>query len=117
MKLTETFLVKTYHGLTECKGKRINSNYAVIRPSFPKGINGTKIERRYNIIHIASGEKISTTDYKTPEEAIENFEKDLQFGRNRLEKKGKTFEELIEERTKNFNELLEQEKFWKFEEK
>lgn len=107
MKLDETFLTRTKKGLVECKGKRIDSDYAIIQPWFSKD-EYQKYKKIYYIINISSGLKISSQDYKTIKAAVENFETDLDFVLRRMKERGIDFDETIEKAEKEFNELLKQ---------
>lgn len=69
------------------------------------------IKKRYYVIHINSGLKVSF-EYSTIKEAIENFEEDLKFGLNGLKEKGTTFEQAVENGERRFNELLNSGMFW-----
>lgn len=113
MKLNEKFYTRTVYGLAECDGKRIDSDYAVIRPWFAKDKYNNKYDKRYYVIHISSGLKVSSRDYTTAKAAIENLEEDIKFGKERLAERNTTFEFMIEKGIEDFNRLLNEEKFYK----
>lgn len=111
MKLNEQFLTRTIHGLAECDGKRIDSDYAVIRPWFARDKH-EKYDKRYYVIHISSGLKVSSRDYTTAKSAIENLEEDIKFVKERLAERNVTFEFVAEKGTEDFNRLLDEGKFY-----
>ena len=114
MKLNEQFLTRTIYGLAECDGKRIDSDYAVIRPWFAKSDYEPYV-KRYYVIHIASGLKVSSQDYTKAKSAVENLEKDIEIGKERLAERNLTFEDVVEKVIEDFNRCLEQGKFYRKE--
>lgn len=116
MKLNEKFYTRTIHGLAECDGKRIDSDYAVIRPWFAKD-EYKKYDKRYYVIHISSGLKVSSRDYTTAKAAIENLEEDIKFGKERLAERNIIFEDTVEKGIEDFNRWLNEGKFYKEKEK
>ena len=110
MKLNEKFLTRTIHGLAECDGKRIDSEYAVIRPWFARD-KYYKYDKIYYVIHITSGLKVSSRDYATAKSAIENLEEDIKVVKERLVERNVTFESMVEKGIEDFNRLLNEESF------
>ena len=47
MRLNEKYYTRTIYGLAECDGKRINDDYAVIRPWFTENKGEIKKRNRY----------------------------------------------------------------------
>ena len=113
MKLNEKFYTRTVYGLAECDGKRIDSDYAVIRPWFAKDKYSNKYDKRYYVIHISSGLKVSSRDYATAKAAIENLEEDIKFGKERLVERNITFEDAVEKGIEDFNRWLNEGKFYR----
>lgn len=114
MKLNERFLTRTVYGLAECDGKRIDSDYAVIRPWFARD-KYNKYDKRYYVIHISSGLKVSSQDYATIKAAIENLEKDIEIGKERLKERNVTFEKAVKKGNEEFDKLLQAGKFYEEE--
>ena len=113
MKLNEKFYTRTKDGLTKCDGKRIDSDYAVIRPWFAKDKYSNKYDKRYYVIHISSGLKVSSRDYTTAKSAIENLEEDIKIGKERLAERNVTFESMVEKGIEDFNRWLNEGKFYR----
>lgn len=114
MKLNEKFYTRTIYGLTECDGKRINKDYAVIRPWFSS--DGVKYKlstkNRYYVIHIKSGLGITKTSYTTIKGAVENFESDLKFALDKIKAAGKDFDVQIKIAIEQFDKMMESGKFY-----
>lgn len=111
MKLNEKFYARIIYGLAECDGKRINSDYAVVRGWFIPNKKGIDKRNRYYVIHIKSGLAITATNYNTIKEAIDNFETDLEYALNKIKEHGKDFDEYIQIAIDEFNNLMEKEVF------
>lgn len=112
MKLNKKFYTRTVYGLAECDGKRIDSEYAVIRPWFARDKH-EKYDKRYYVIHISSGLKVSSRDYTTAKSAIENLEEDIKIGKERLAERNVTFESMVEKGIEDFNRWLNEGKFYR----
>lgn len=117
MRLTETFYTRTKYGLTKCPGKRINEDYAVVKPWFSQdGIKGKlSTKNRYYVIHIKSGLGITNTSYSTIKSAIDNFESDLEYALDKIKEKGKDFNVVIEAAIKEFNNKIKNKEFYRKE--
>ena len=117
MKLTETFYTRTKYGLTKCQGKRINEDYAVIKPWFSQDGIKEKLatKNRYYVIHIKSGLGITKTSYSTIKAAIDNFESDLEYALNNIKERGKNFDTMIEVAIKEFDKMIKNKEFYKKE--
>lgn len=118
MRLNEKFYTRTIYGLTECDGKRINKDYAVIRPWFSS--DGAKYKlstkNRYYVIHIKSGLGITKTSYATIKGAVDNFESDLNYALDKIKADGKDFDAQIKIAIDQFDKIMESGKFYKKEE-
>ena len=88
MILNEKFYTRTINGLALCDGKRINEDYAVIRPWFKKNSYNPYVIRRYYVIHIKSGLAV-TKDYYSAKDAVNNLEKDLEAVKKKIKELGK----------------------------
>lgn len=117
MKLTETFYTRTRYGLTKCPGKRINEDYAVVKPWFSQdGIKGKlATKNRYYVIHIKSGLGITNTSYSTIKAAIDNFESDLEYALDKIKEKGKDFDTMIQVAIKEFDKMIKNKEFYRKE--
>lgn len=102
MKLNETFLSQTIYGLMECKGKRLDNDYAIIRAWWNK-----ENEYKYYVIHIQSG--LAINGYYTMASAIDYYKEDLENGIKKLESEGKSLEDMIQKGIERFNRLKEQD--------
>ena len=118
MRLNEKYYTRTIHGLAECDGKRINDDYAVIRPWFSS--DGVKYKlstkNRYYVIHIKSGLGITKTSYTTIKGAVDNFESDLNYALDKIKAAGKDFDAQIKIAIEQFDKIMESGKFYKKEE-
>lgn len=113
MRLNEKYYTRTIHGLAECDGKRINDDYAVIRPWFTENKGEIKKRNRYYVIHVKSGLAIYQGYYGTIKDAVNNFESDLNETKERI---GDVFDTQLQEATLRFNKMMERKEFYKPEE-
>ena len=113
MRLNEKYYTRTIHGLAECDGKRINDDYAVIRPWFTENKGEIKKRNRYYVIHIKSGLAIYRGYYNTIKDAVNNFESDLNEAKERI---GNVFDAQLQEAILQFNKMMERKEFYKPEE-
>ena len=116
MILNEKFYTRTINGLALCDGKRINEDYAVIRPWFKKNSYNPYVIRRYYVIHIKSGLAV-TKDYYSAKDAGNDLEKDLEAEKKKIKELGKDFNEQLEIGIKLFNEAMEEELFYEEKDK
>ena len=113
MRLNEKYYTRTIYGLAECDGKRINDDYAVIRPWFTEVKGQVAKRNRYYVIHIKSGLAIYRGYYNTIKDAVNNFESDLNEAKERI---GNVFDAQLQEATLRFNKMMERKEFYKPEE-
>ena len=113
MRLNEKYYTRTIHGLAECDGKRINDDYAVIRPWFTENKGEIKKRNRYYVIHIKSGLAIYIGYYNTIKDAVNNFESDLNRAKEGI---GNVFDAQLQEAALRFNKMMERKEFYKPEE-
>lgn len=110
MRLNEKYYTRTIHGLAECDGKRINDDYAVIRPWFTEVKGQVAKRNRYYVIHIKSGLAIYRGYYNTIKDAVNNFESDLNEAKERI---GNVFDAQLQEAALRFNKMMERKEFYK----
>ena len=113
MRLNEKYYIRTIYGLAECDGKRINDDYAVIRPWFTEVKGQVAKRNRYYVIHIKSGLAIYRGYYNTIKDAVNNFESDLNEAKERI---GNVFDAQLQEAILQFNKMMERKEFYKAEE-
>lgn len=113
MRLNEKYYTRTIHGLAECDGKRINDDYAVIRPWFTEVKGQVAKRNRYYVIHIKSGLAIYRGYYNTIKDAVNNFESDLNETKEGI---GNVFDAQLQESVLRFNKMMERKEFYKPEE-
>lgn len=113
MRLNEKYYTRTIYGLAECDGKRINDDYAVIRPWFTEVKGQVAKRNRYYVIHIKSGLAIYRGYYNTIKDAVNNFESDLNEAKERI---GNVFDAQLQEAILQFNKMMERKEFYKAEE-
>ena len=113
MRLNEKYYTRTIHGLAECDGKRINDDYAVIRPWFTEVKGQVAKRNRYYVIHIKSGLAIYRGYYNTIKDAVNNFKSDLNEAKERI---GNVFDAQLQEAILRFNKMMERKEFYKPEE-
>ena len=113
MRLNEKYYTRTIYGLAECDGKRINDDYAVIRPWFTEVKGQVAKRNRYYVIHIKSGLAIYRGYYNTIKDAVNNFESDLNEAKERI---GNVFDAQLQEAILQFNKMMERKEFYKPEE-
>lgn len=113
MRLNEKYYTRTIHGLAECDGKRINDDYAVIRPWFTEVKGQVAKRNRYYVIHIKSGLAIYRGYYNTIKDAVNNFKSDLNEAKERI---GNVFDAQLQEAILQFNKMMERKEFYKAEE-
>ena len=113
MRLNEKYYTRTIHGLAECDGKRINDDYAVIRPWLTEVKGQVAKRNRYYVIHIKSGLAIYRGYYNTIKDAVNNFESDLNETKERI---GNVFDAQLQEAALRFNKMMERKEFYKPEE-
>ena len=104
MRLNEKYYTRTIYGLAECDGKRINDDYAVIRPWFTEVKGQVAKRNRYYVIHIKSGLAIIKGYYNTIKDAVNNFESDLNEAKERI---GNVFDAQLQEAILQFNKMME----------
>ena len=110
MRLNEKYYTRTIHGLAECDGKRINDDYAVIRPWFTEVKGQVAKRNRYYVIHIKSGLAIYRGYYNTIKDAVNNFKSDLNEAKERI---GNVFDAQLQEAILQFNKMMERKEFYK----
>ena len=113
MRLNEKYYTRTIYGLAECDGKRINDDYAVIRPWFTEVKGQVAKRNRYYVIHIKSGLAIYRGYYNTIKDAVNNFESDLNEAKERI---GNVFDAQLQEAILQFNKMMKRKEFYKAEE-
>lgn len=113
MRLNEKYYTRTIYGLAECDGKRINDDYAVIRPWFTEVKGQVAKRNRYYVIHIKSGLAIIKGYYNTIKDTVNNFESDLNEAKERI---GNVFDAQLQEAILQFNKMMERKEFYKAEE-
>ena len=113
MRLNEKYYTRTIYGLAECDGKRINDDYAVIRPWFTEVKGQVAKRNRYYVIHIKSGLAIIKGYYNTIKDTVNNFESDLNETKERI---GNVFDAQLQEAALRFNKMMERKEFYKPEE-
>ena len=113
MRLNEKYYTRTIYGLAECDGKKINDDYAVIRPWFTEVKGQVAKRNRYYVIHIKSGLAIYRGYYNTIKDAVNNFESDLNEAKERI---GNVFDAQLQEAILQFNKMMERKEFYKPEE-
>ena len=113
MRLNEKYYTRTIYGLAECDGKKINDDYAVIRPWFTEVKGQVAKRNRYYVIHIKSGLAIYRGYYNTIKDAVNNFESDLNEAKERI---GNVFDAQLQEAILQFNKIMERKEFYKPEE-
>ena len=113
MRLNEKYYTRTIYGLAECDGKRINDDYAVIRPWFTEVKGQVAKRNRYYVIHIKSGLAIYRGYYNTIKDAVNNFESDVNEAKERI---GNVFDAQLQEAILQFNKMMERKEFYKAKE-